>query len=103
MEDIRDKMRARHSVAFATQKMPILAESNMQDVASMKAGETSVLMGDGMMDMSDLQETNVLAASTWIKFGIRKCLYDMWSKEGLDEISIWLFSCTYVIIKIIFK
>lgn len=65
MEDIRAKMRARHSVAFAPQKMPILAESNMQDVASMKAGETSVLMGDGMMDMSDLQETNVLAASTW--------------------------------------
>ncbi len=65
MEDIRAKMRARHPVAFAPQKIPILAESNMQDVASMRAGETSVLMRDGMMDMSDLQETNVLAASTW--------------------------------------
>lgn len=65
MEDIRTKMRARHSVVFAPQKMLILAESNMQNAASMRAGETSVLMGDGMMDMSDLQETNVLAASTW--------------------------------------
>lgn len=51
MEDIRTKMRARHSVVFAPQKMLILAESNMQNAASMRAGETSVLMGDGMMDM----------------------------------------------------
>ena len=47
MEDIRTKMRARHSVVFAPQKMLILAESNMQNAASMRAGETSVLMGDG--------------------------------------------------------
>ena len=41
-------MRARHSVVFAPQKMLILAESNMQNAASMRAGETSVLMGDGI-------------------------------------------------------
>ena len=64
ISDIREKMRSEHRVEFSLQKSPVLTEMNDREAKFRRNVHSSALKIQ-QEDMSDIQETNVLAAATW--------------------------------------